>query len=878
MAAFLRILGVKPAPEPFVLPTDQPILVGRGEGCDLRIDHHSLSRLHCVLEFEIGSWRVADCRSTNGTRVAGFKIAEAFVWPGEAIEIGEVRLEFDVQDPAELSSNSNRFPLAGRHFGRFELLRRVHNGTSGIVYLARETEKNRQVALKVLTSDWVTDETLRKRFSRGVRAGAGLRQPNVVQLYATGKTDGQAWLSMEWVDGPSVRELIEREQRLSPAESVRIIRDLAHVIGANARAGIVHRNIKPSSILLSANGVPKLGDFMLARRVSSESENPITQTGEIVGDSEYLAPECFRDSSEADCRADIYSLGVCLFTMLTGKPPFREPNVSRLMQRVLHDPIPLLSEIQPEIPKQLDAIVAKCLAKDRADRFQTPEALAHALAEVGDVIPTPVPSVRAATRSTESPTILDAPPELTPSGIGSGPVSLPSTPSREPARRRFQASSLNAPAKRPLQTLLVTVAIVVGVGSLVMFADQLPLDRFYGDSRGPAAPSGGPVMPPDITAGRPRAPEVRPGDTPDASSKPLEKALADPKRLIVQPGTTLRSISEAIDAARDGQVIEVASNEAFRAETKLVGKSVTLVANPEFRPTLRNTLRINGGGTIRIEGFHFEPYVSSKPAIEIEKMPRTLEIVGCTFRGGDGVLIAVRSTTSSQRRPQLLVERSFAAGNIVFDFTGLPPNLRVQHTLMVVDQSVLEWRLVPTEIREEAAWSVHMRNNTLVGRNIFHIGLNDQQRAIDPMPQASLRLDDNIFAFPPRYVGSFFRWEAWQRADIAQGRFVWSGGNNAFAGPGSWSIASTLVLSDPASTPQVVIETPEDWEKTWAKQIGRNFKVPPEFRSAGTPKATAEFVPGDFELDPKSKLREMGTDKTSLGADVRALPTPPARL
>lgn len=460
-------------------------------------------------------------------------------------------------------------------------------------------------------------------------------------------------------------------------------------------------------------------------------------------------------------------------------------------------------------------------------------------------------------------------------------VSLPSDSSQSTATwRRFLVvpKPINQPSTRPWSTLIATIVVVVGIGSLLLFGSP-NLNWLSGQSGAPSGPAVEPKKqgePAGTTAtGSPqKGLEPVPAAT---GSKQLTAALSDPGRLVVQPGTPLRNLSDAIDAAQSGQVIEVASNDMFRGEIRVPPKSLTIVANPEFHPAFYNTIRINGGGSIRIEGFHFEPYLANKPAIEVEKMPERLEIVGCTFRGSDGVLIVFSpASVPTGTRPQVLLERLFAAGNIILGLAGLPPDLRVTNCCLVADQTLADWQLSAGDLGAPAVCDIALQNNTLVGRYMFHVRLDDQKRPIHHLPRTTIRIEDNIFVFPRRFPCTFFRWEAWQRPDIVTERFAWSGANNAFSGLGAWSMATTMVLSDPAATPQVAMETPEEWQSRWATQVTNSFKGPPEFRYAGPPKKTKELTPFDFDLTPQSKQREMGSNQRPLGADTSTLPTPPS--
>jgi serine/threonine-protein kinase len=283
---------------------------------------------------------------------------------------------------------------------------------------------------------------------------------------------------MEWVDGPSVRELLAEQGRLPAEQAAAIARGVALAIEIAAHHEIVHRNIKPSSILLAPGGQPKLGNFVFARAMAEPSGDRITLEGEVVGDVEYLAPECLRDSSDIDSRADIYSLGVCLYVMITGQTPFHDPNRTRLTQRVLHDPVPPVSRFVPEIAPGLESIVLRCLAKDRADRFQSAQELVSELDQLADQAQLVEPAVRRmpAEVVAAGPVSGEAVADPAAISVDEGPVSFPSSPSSSSWRRSLLTASTE-PAQRPWRTLIATIVTVVAIGSLFLFGNRWRLRR-----------------------------------------------------------------------------------------------------------------------------------------------------------------------------------------------------------------------------------------------------------------------------------------------------------------------------------------------------------------------------------------------------------------
>ncbi|GEM_PF-3885306 len=958
MSTHLRLVSGDAPADRFELHTDKPTLLGRGEGCDIRIEHSSLSRIHCSFELERDGWHVVDCKSTNGTRVGGFKVSDTVLAHGEELQIGAMRFRFVAAASPGASTIAAipppEFPLAGRHLGKFELLDIVHAGPSGAVFHAREEGKGREVALKVLAATQVKNEQMMQRFERGIHAAAEIRHPGIIKLFSTGKTDHRHFLAMEWVDGMSVRDLLSKRKRLSAAEAVPIIRSVAEALEQAAAHGIVHRNIKPSSVIVAKAGGAKLGDFMLAKSFAGDEEEQVSHSGEIVGDAEYLAPECLLADSGLDCRADIYSLGVCLYEMLVGQPPFRSANPSGVATRVLNEPPLPPRELNPAVSEAVERIVLRCLAKAPSQRFQTPQQLADALAELGDHDLAPVaesaepPATSAASPAPDASPAEERRDEETDSqrpaadvggtsdleAVDDEPATGPTTPSRSPTDadeldRDFPTSGgpqeppstpptlggttqfwkkvvvvprqATEPAKRPIATLVVSMLVVVAVGAAVLFGPRLDfgqlkalLTRTAGDAddetaavatskpskassgTGPAGSAAKSTRKPGGARSSAGSSASRAAARTKPQSKQLKEALADPDRLVVEPGSPLRNIQDALDAAKDGQVIEVASNESFRSEIKMPAKSITLVAGPDFHPVIANTLRIAGGGAIRIEGFHFEPYGFGKPAIELEKAPDQLELAGCTMRSQEGVLIGVHPIAMADEKPQITLERMFIVGNVVFGLVDLPPDLRLENCCVVADQAMVEWQITAAA-KDDAKFGMFLRKNTVAARNTINVLVEDESRAIGQLPLTTIRMDDNIITFPSQYPGVFFRWDAWKLPDVPVDRFEFSGGVNAFCGRAAWVMAATHAQSDLAAAARPFLKTPEEWQERWATKVSDALKVNSEFAYSGEPKDAAEIMPGDFELKEDSPQREMGADKTPLGADVASLPNPPVK-
>ncbi|MCA9052742.1 MAG: protein kinase, partial [Planctomycetaceae bacterium] len=259
--------------------------------------------------------------------------------------------------------------------GRYVLLGEIGHGGMGTVYRARHTRLNRVVALKVMESRSANDPQLRKRFEREVELVARLQHQHIVQALDVGEHAGATFLVLEYVAGCDLATLVRREGSMDAGEAVAICRQAAAGLAYAHGQGIVHRDIKPHNILLSADGVAKVLDLGLARVMDAavDDHTALTQEGVVMGTIDYMAPEQARDTRLADSRSDIYSLGATLYYLLCGRPPFVGGTAAeKLLRLTSEDPQPL-GQLRPELPSGLPDVVHRMLAKAPADRFQTME-------------------------------------------------------------------------------------------------------------------------------------------------------------------------------------------------------------------------------------------------------------------------------------------------------------------------------------------------------------------------------------------------------------------------------------------------------------------------------------------------------------------------
>ncbi|HEX2029244.1 MAG TPA: PASTA domain-containing protein [Nitriliruptorales bacterium] len=259
-------------------------------------------------------------------------------------------------------------PTAALLGGRYRILGEIARGGMATVYHGVDEVLERDVAIKVLHRHLSTDPTFLDRFLREARAAAALSHPNVVAVHDWGEgddgPDGDAYLVMEHVDGPSLRDILRARGRLSPTETAAVLAPAAAGLAAAHRRGLVHRDVKPENILVSAEGVVKVTDFGLARAAAATTQT--FAPGSIVGSPRYLAPESVREEA-VDARADVYALGVVLFECLTGRPPFEGDTALATAMRHTRETVPPPSR-EVEVPGALDRLVARATAPDVADR------------------------------------------------------------------------------------------------------------------------------------------------------------------------------------------------------------------------------------------------------------------------------------------------------------------------------------------------------------------------------------------------------------------------------------------------------------------------------------------------------------------------------
>ncbi len=269
--------------------------------------------------------------------------------------------------------------MSEKRIGRYEIEKTLGRGAMGVVYLARDPIIDRLVALKTLRVDLDADhaEEFRERFVREARAAGRLNHPGIVTVHDVGEDPetGLMYIAMEHVEGRDLKQILSTGHVFRPSEVARIAADVAIALDYAHSLGVVHRDVKPANIILTADGTPKITDFGIARLETSN----LTVDGQFIGTPNFMSPEQITGKG-IDGRSDLFSLGVVLFTLLTGQRPFGGDTMHEVTLRIVQEPSPIPSKIGTEIPAAFNPIVLKCLEKNPEKRFQTGQELAKVLA------------------------------------------------------------------------------------------------------------------------------------------------------------------------------------------------------------------------------------------------------------------------------------------------------------------------------------------------------------------------------------------------------------------------------------------------------------------------------------------------------------------
>ncbi|MEM7230650.1 MAG: FHA domain-containing serine/threonine-protein kinase [Planctomycetota bacterium] len=340
------------------LTESQVTEIGRHPKYPVAIPDTSVSKLHCVLVPTSCGYVVADRSSANGTWVNGQRVERQLLKSGDSIRVGTTSLIYSAD---EVDAR------IGTSLGDFAIESVLGSGGAGCVYRAKQRCLERDVAVKVLATEFSCHPEFVSRFLEEARAAARLTHGHVVTIHTVGKDRDVVFLVMEYLQGGSLAELVTSRGRLEAGQALRIGRDAARALTWSEQVGIVHRDIKPSNILLDERGRAKIADFGIAAEVSWTRS---TRTKLIVGSPQYMAPEQARGES-VDHRADIYALGATLYTVLSGRKPWPGLTSEAVLKKKRSRKQPKrLEKLAPRLPDDLAGCVEKMMSPDLRRRYE----------------------------------------------------------------------------------------------------------------------------------------------------------------------------------------------------------------------------------------------------------------------------------------------------------------------------------------------------------------------------------------------------------------------------------------------------------------------------------------------------------------------------
>jgi|GEM_PF-1306712 len=521
----------------------------------------------------------------------------------------------------------------GQMFGQYRVLAKIGEGGMGAVYRAVHVHLDKTVALKILPPNRLQNQELLARFQREMKAVGRVEHPNIVRALDAGQVGNAHYLAMEYVDGLDVAKIVRKTGPLPVPEACEIIRQAALGLTAIHAHGLVHRDIKPGNLMLARQpvgppivkildlGLARLSDMHCGEAGGIES---LTASNVIVGTLDYMAPE--QASHQAvDIRADIYSLGATLYTLLTGKPPFSGPQydslISKLRALAIEEPPPIQT-LRADVPYELALVIERMMAKDPNARFSTPQEVVAALepfcagADLAPLLDGKLPQ-----RSPAAPVAV-APPIPVPGTqtLSASPVTTEGVGLRELIGRRPRR---NVPP-------WVVVAGVLGAGTVLLVL----LTAFF-LLRGRRAPEEEAVRPPAKTSPT----SAQTVDMPAPGTKPTSPSgQRKPVTWII--GRNISSIEEALSRALDGDTIQLPAGEYALSATLVLNKRITLRGDGQDRTVVYSKVpgecvRVTASG-VQIQNLTLE-YTGDQPANIVAVTGQDCTISECGFRGARAV-------------------------------------------------------------------------------------------------------------------------------------------------------------------------------------------------------------------------------------------------
>jgi eukaryotic-like serine/threonine-protein kinase len=514
-----------------------------------------------------------------------------------------------------------------QQLGHYDIVAELGRGGMGVVYKGYETSLNRYVAIKVLADSLAHDQSVKERFLREARSMAALNDPHIIQIYFIGDDDGQTYFVMEFVDGESLGSVLKRESKLKPEQAAKIIYQTAMGLTTAHDKGVIHRDIKPGNLMVSARGSVKIADFGIALSAQDFSKK-LTSTGEFVGTPGYLSPEVCQ-GKPVDQRSDIFSLGIVLFECLAGRMPFTDESPLGLMLEVVKAEIPNVMSLNAEVDPELSRILTRMVAKDPADRYQSCHELVEDLsrhpliAKGGPITLQTKMSPAAATMvGQKTPVSGQQPLPRTSPTPRPAVIPMPAASAHQPVLHQQSAVQSRSGAGLPLA--IAAILLLACAGGAYAFRDRIPfLQQYMGSSTvasttttvAPAVAAT--ITPPTNTAASATPPVTAPATPP--SQVPAQDANAnataqtagvqaaqqatDASTAIAQqqPGTQPADVNAGGPAARASEVQplrELAAAQAAEAQPQQPQQVARVTPPPPPAPPRPHipTIAVIGGG------------------------------------------------------------------------------------------------------------------------------------------------------------------------------------------------------------------------------------------------------------------------------------------
>jgi tRNA A-37 threonylcarbamoyl transferase component Bud32 len=518
--------------------------------------------------------------------------------------------------------------LRGKRLAHFELLAPVGVGGMAAVIRARDTQLDRIVALKILPPQQARDPESARRFNQEARAAARLDHENIARVFYCGEDQGLHFIAFEFVEGSNLRMVIDKRGRLPVSEAIHYMLQVAAGLAHASARSVVHRDIKPSNIIITPNGRAKLVDMGLARSLGPHSEGDLTQSGVTLGTFDYISPEQALEPRDADSRSDIYSLGCTFYHMVTGQPPVPEGTAARKLHHHQHVPPVDPRQLNPDIPDEVAAVLARMMAKEPRDRYQSPEHLVQHLIQIAR-------KLGCATDVPEGMLFVDTP--------------LPSPP-----------------RPRPVLVGLIAIGILVALVAILGTLSGSPAPSDPGTTYKPAK---GAEPPPDDKLPPPPDPDRKDPAGEPTPPPPLKWANARTTRELVQ-----RIKESAPRIKLTGDLYELKADDDAVDLPSLVFRGDELVLeaqDPTKRPTIAlkyspgvdkdqlwATLTLSGGKTT-INGVRFVLDATGTPTYMTALVQRdggTLTLRNCEF-------VQTGSAATPEQRHMSAVHLPFAAAS-----------------------------------------------------------------------------------------------------------------------------------------------------------------------------------------------------------------------